>query len=160
MVHAAFSPDGRRVVTASADHTARVWDIPSDDRDEADLILLAHLLSGSRVETSGALVPLTPKEFRDAWQALGEKYPGDFVASDREVLAWHRREADDCEAKEVWDSDIVHLDHLIASEPTNGGLYARGPADAQLGRWKEAAADDWKAIDLEPEDPDTLDRSR
>src|SRR5437763_1320170 len=24
--HAAFSPDGRRVVTASRDHTARVWD--------------------------------------------------------------------------------------------------------------------------------------
>src|SRR5207249_7550320 len=24
--HAAFSPDGRRVVTASKDHTARVWD--------------------------------------------------------------------------------------------------------------------------------------
>ena len=25
-MHAEFSPDGRRVVTASADHTARVWD--------------------------------------------------------------------------------------------------------------------------------------
>ncbi len=26
MCHAAFSPDGRRVVTASHDNTARVWD--------------------------------------------------------------------------------------------------------------------------------------
>jgi len=29
VVNAAFSPDGTRVVTASWDHTARVWDPPS-----------------------------------------------------------------------------------------------------------------------------------
>ena len=148
--HAEFSLDGRSVLTASADHMARIWDIPSDDREEGDLILLAHLLSGSLVDTGGALLPLTPKEFRDAWQTLRTKYPRDFVASEAEVLAWHRREVDACEAQEAWDSAIVHLDRLIVSEPREGGLYARRGCAAELGRWKEAAADHSKAIGLEP----------
>ncbi len=158
---AEFSPDGQRVVTASHDDTARVWDIPSDDRDTGDLMLLAYLLSGSRVETSGALVPLTPKEFRDAWRALREKLPGDFVASDREVLAWHRREADDCEAKGVWDSAIGHLDHLIASEPAWRGLYARrGNAYAEMGRWDRAAADYSKAAEIQAGNMESVDLIR
>jgi WD40 repeat protein len=32
-VSAAFSPDGTRVVTASYDHTARVWDVELDTGD-------------------------------------------------------------------------------------------------------------------------------
>ena len=31
MLSAAFSPDGTRVVTASWDQTARIWDIPIDE---------------------------------------------------------------------------------------------------------------------------------
>jgi WD40 repeat protein len=151
--HAAFSPDKRRVLTASWDKTARVWDILSDDRAAGDLILLAQLLSGSRVETNGALVPLKPQELRAAWQALREKYPSDFVGSDREVLAWHRREAADCEAQKVWDSAVWHLDRLIASGPVQGGLFARrGRAYAGIGRWEEAIADDSKVIDMESND--------
>jgi tetratricopeptide (TPR) repeat protein len=161
VLHAAFSPDGRRIVTASRDRTARVWNISTDDRDAGDLILLAHLLSGSRVETRGALVPLTSREFRDAWQALGKKYPGDFVASDRDVLAWHRREADDCEAKQVWDSAIKHLDCMIASEPDQGELYARrGNAYAVLGRWDLAAADYSKAGEIQAGDLKMVDLAR
>jgi WD40 repeat protein len=40
---AAFSPDGKRIVTASSDKTARIWDIPPDttqalvDRAKADV---------------------------------------------------------------------------------------------------------------------------
>ena len=148
--HVAFSPNGRQILTTSS-FGARVWDFPSGDRESGDLMLLAHLLSGSRVEKGGENLYLTNQEFRDAWRALREKHPEDFVASDREVLAWHRREADDCEAKEVWISAIWHLDRLIAVGPARAELIARrGQAYLQSGRSEVALADCSKAIDLEP----------
>ena len=59
---AAFSPDGRRVVTVSSDHTARVWDVLLDccaSQPEADrLASLAETLSGSAVSETGALYPV------------------------------------------------------------------------------------------------------
>jgi WD40 repeat protein len=39
VVSATFSPDGRRIVTASADHTARVWDV---ETSKALTVLAGH----------------------------------------------------------------------------------------------------------------------
>jgi tetratricopeptide (TPR) repeat protein len=111
------------------------------------------MLSGTRIDRSGELVPITPAEIRASWRALREKYPGDFVTSPREALAWHDREADDCEAHGLWDFALGHLDHLIASEPVQWRLYARrARVHARLGRWEESLADFTKAIERDPHD--------
>jgi tetratricopeptide (TPR) repeat protein len=155
VTHAAFSPDGCRVVTASSDNTARVRDVPSsDDRDSDDWIRLAQMFSGTRIDQSGALVPITPAEFRGSWRALCDKYPDAFVASPREVLAWHYREADDCEAHGLWDFALGHLDHLTSSEPAEWRLYTRrARVYARLGRWGEFTADFTKAMERGPRGP-------
>ena len=161
--HAAFSPDGRRVVTASGDRTARVWDtatgLPAGallEHRGADLIPLAQLLSGSRVDPSGELVPLTSDEFRAKWQNLRDRYPEVFLCSPEEIRAWHWREATGCENSGAWAAAIGHLDALIEAEPDQWMLRRRrGQADVQLGRWDEALVDYSQALALRP-DPDAL----
>jgi WD40 repeat protein len=70
VMHAAFSPDGRRVVTASADGTARVWALPSTDRPVRELILLAEMLSGVRLDPTAGSLPLDAEALQDRWRRL------------------------------------------------------------------------------------------
>src|SRR5262249_18459500 len=54
----AFSPAGDRVVTASADGTAQVWQLGGNDWPADDLERLAEALGGSRIGAgAGGLVP-------------------------------------------------------------------------------------------------------
>ena len=153
VLHATFSPSGERVVTASKDMTAKVWDLRADDRATNALLLLAECLSGSRIETRGALVPLTQEEFHERFQALSEKFPAELAASKQEVLAWHLREAEGCEAKAVWRSAVTHLDALIALSPGDRMLYMRrGDAYAEQAQWDRASADFSKAVETQPAD--------
>jgi WD40 repeat protein len=63
---AAFSPDGRRVVTASKDHTARVWAVLlacCASQAEADrLASLTEAVSGNEVNDAGALTLIAGKQ--------------------------------------------------------------------------------------------------
>jgi tetratricopeptide (TPR) repeat protein len=156
--HAAFSPDGLHVVTASGEGTARVWDAATNQpikprEDEAkDLISMAQLLSGMRVDLSGDLVLLTPDEVCAAWQELRPRYPNVFVCSPQEVLSWHWREAAACEDAMLWSWAVTHLDALIAADPESWMLLGRrARAYARLCRWDEVIADASRAIALRPE---------
>jgi WD40 repeat protein len=54
VVGAAFSPDGTRVVTASRDKTARVWDVRTDTGTLADWVSVAE--RGAFILQGGVLV--------------------------------------------------------------------------------------------------------
>jgi hypothetical protein len=111
VAHAAFSPDGRRVVTASHGKTARVWDLTPDDRPAEDLLALAQLWSGRRIDPAGALVPLTAEEIAQTWQKLRPRYPQDFTVSAAQALAWHRREMKDCVRERNPAAAVFHAWH-------------------------------------------------
>ncbi|MBA4160476.1 MAG: hypothetical protein H0X65_23890, partial [Gemmatimonadetes bacterium] len=55
----AWSPDGTRVLTGSGDNTARVWDVPVVQPNEAARVAdVAELIGGLRVNDDDALVPV------------------------------------------------------------------------------------------------------
>jgi WD40 repeat protein len=54
VAHAAFRPDGARIVTASADKTARLWDIKADP---------SNLVSRARANIPRCLTPLQRKAY-------------------------------------------------------------------------------------------------
>jgi hypothetical protein len=88
-----------------------------------------------RLDRSGDLVPLSRDEIRAAWQELRPRYPDVFVCSPQEILSWHRREAAACEDAKVWSWAVIHLDALIAADPTSWMLLGRrSRAYAQLHR--------------------------
>jgi WD40 repeat protein/serine/threonine protein kinase len=59
-----FSPDGRNLLTTSPTGTVWSWDLPTTDAEVGDLIHLAQLLSGSRIDEHRGMMPLEPGELR------------------------------------------------------------------------------------------------
>src|SRR5262249_40063546 len=78
---------------------ARVWDLGTEGRPVEDLLLVGQVLAGHRIGATGSTEPLEPSAYTDAMQALRTKYPGDFATLPEQLLAWHRRHAQQCQAR-------------------------------------------------------------
>ncbi len=84
---AAFSPDGKWVVTASSDKTARVWEAFIGSGEDSSLLAeVAEVISGYEVTESGTLQPTesTPARLRRLHEiadraALGEPTAASFL---------------------------------------------------------------------------------
>jgi WD40 repeat protein/serine/threonine protein kinase len=138
---ARFSPDGRRVVTTSSVGGALLWDLEPDAHTLDDLVRMAALLSGTRLDDSGAAVPISTSELKEAHAALLRQDPRTFDTSPAQVLSWHHQQALACEKDLAWEAALVHLDRLVEAQPEVEALrFRRGIAHAFLGH-RQAAAD-------------------
>jgi hypothetical protein len=86
---AEFGADGRTVLTVQG--RARVWDVSPDGRPAADLLRLAEVWSGRRLDRAGA-APLAPDESQRAWDELRVRYPSEFEATPEAVRRWREGE--------------------------------------------------------------------
>jgi tetratricopeptide (TPR) repeat protein len=129
-----------------------VWRVADDPRPTDELLRLAEVLSGQRVE-EGAVTPLDWNHLQAAWREQHARSPEQFRLSAEELLAWHRGEAEACEKAHDWWAAVVHLNRLIAAEPVEAELYLRrAGAYERLHADEVAVADYGEATALRPAD--------
>jgi hypothetical protein len=119
---AAFSPDGHTLLTWCQDRTARLWGLVPDDRPVTDLVLLAQLLSGHRLDAFGSPERLSPAEQCEALARLRARYPAELGVTPEQVMAWHRLEAARCSRMGDANAALFHLLHSSPVWPLLPGL--------------------------------------
>ncbi len=140
--HVHFSPDGRNLLTTGPSGAVWSWDLPTTGCAIDDLVRLAQLLSGSRIDEHRGIMPLAPGELKELWTTLRQTRSDFFHFSDEHVTAWHRQTAEECARGRHWNAALWHLDKLVEREPDNWLYRARrGQLQGELGHWKEARAD-------------------
>jgi WD40 repeat protein len=78
-LHVTFSPNGRQLLTAGWDWGARLWNLPREDRSPEELLLLAEVLSGYRIDATGGPAAIGGEDLQRTWEQLRAKYPNDFA---------------------------------------------------------------------------------
>lgn len=69
----AFSPDGRSVLTGSADRTAQFWDVPAPVEGTVERIVLwVQVLTGMELDDEGEAHPLDAATWQQRRQRLQE----------------------------------------------------------------------------------------
>jgi hypothetical protein len=117
------------------------WDLSPEARRPEELVELARVLCGPRIRVPGAVLLPEAGDLPRMWQAVRAKYPAEFSAP-LDVLAWHRREAEEAEQlaprTRVFDgahhtfsnrpelfAALFHVDQLLAAEPDSAPLRLR-----------------------------------
>jgi hypothetical protein len=77
--HAAFAGDGETVRLAGTARTEWVVDLHRDDRPTTDLLDLAWLLSGTRIDPARGPLPLEADVLERTWRRMRDRYPDEFA---------------------------------------------------------------------------------
>ena len=151
--HVHFSPDGRRLLSTGPSGGVWSWDLPTTDCAVADLVSLAQLLSGSRIDEHRGIMPIAPADLKELWTALRRERSDFFHFSAEHVTVWDRQTAEECSRSGNWRAALWHLDKLIEQEPDNWLYHARrGQVQGEMAHWKEASADFAEVVRRAPEE--------
>jgi tetratricopeptide (TPR) repeat protein len=136
----AFTRDGKLLAAAGSDAVV-VWDFASGR--EVLSYPVRDVIFGLAFSPDGRRLAVGDGEYLDVWE-VGEQWQA--------LAAARRRQAEAAVRQEQWFIFRSQWSARIALEPNEGGHYsARADANAELGRWDEAAADIARAVELIPD---------
>ena len=122
---AVFSPDGNRVLTASADHSIRVWDLPTGSRAWADYDRLAEVLSGKHIGPDAQMAGSDRLSLVNAFRRLRALDLPNLHPSPKAARNWDEYYAGRYEKTHAWGALVFHLDSLLALTPNDQQLRFR-----------------------------------
>jgi WD40 repeat protein len=140
---------------ASSAHAIAPWSLPFDNRPSEAILRELELMASRRIDSTGALVVLTPAEIKARLEEV-RIFKG---ADDAPKASWYRREAEECIEVREWYGAVWNIDHFLALEPQNAEASLqldKGRSLAELERWTEAAAAFDRARALGASDLQTL----
>jgi eukaryotic-like serine/threonine-protein kinase len=117
---AVFGPDGYRVLTTCEDDRCRVWDVSPDARPAEDLVTLAELRSGHRIDRTGTVFPLGADEYMRRAETLRTKYPNDIDATPAAARTWRLQQIRDCMSDGDLRAANLHFWWLVAEAALAG----------------------------------------
>jgi WD40 repeat protein len=123
---ASFSPDGRRVVTVGFDNSAHVWDVSARDWPDSDRVKIAQAMSGTRIDNTGSIHPLTADEHQSIWNEMKGKNPAEFAGmSIGHQKLWYADRLDEAEKAKDSFAAAFHLRQLLKLDPANAEWKAK-----------------------------------
>jgi WD40 repeat protein/tetratricopeptide (TPR) repeat protein len=140
---ALFTSDGWHVLIFHDANEVQVWDLSPDRRPLDDLELLVGLLSGRKIDATGASVPFATRQ--SDWQKLKTAYPKAFTVPEHQVTAWRQAEQREKERAKKAAGEIY------ANRGQGHVNQVRLPHVNQF-RLPEAAAEFARAIELGHDD--------
>lgn len=90
VIRAFFDSDGGKIISASHDHTARIWTLVEDERTVEEIRKHAIILSGLEINESSQPIAVNPKQIEAFFQEATQKAPRYFSCSPDEIERWNK----------------------------------------------------------------------
>jgi WD40 repeat protein len=119
-----FSPRGD-CIAAFFEDSVHFFPLPREQRSVEELMLLAELLSGRKIENSGNYADWSPKAAMRTWQTLRSKRPENFLVPAADVRAWREQIVAKAEREARWSAAVFHLDQLRKDYPAEESFGVR-----------------------------------
>jgi WD40 repeat protein len=122
---ASFVLDGRSVLASRKTGANSLVRLAPSTNTVGTITLTAQLLSGHQGNPTGSLFPLTTNLLWTTWTDLSRAGGPTGFAPPDDLRAWHLREAETCERKQLWFAALFHIDRLAALSPDDETLRHR-----------------------------------
>jgi serine/threonine protein kinase/WD40 repeat protein len=119
-----FGPRGD-CLAALADDAVHFFPLPREQRSVEELMPLAELLSGRKIENSGNYADWSPRAAMQTWQTLKSKRPDNSLVPAAEVREWREQIVAKAEREARWSTAVFHLDQLRKDYPAEESFRVR-----------------------------------